>query len=44
MLNKYLLSERTDIEARREAITALRKSLKVNPSQARIVDLLSRYD
>jgi tetratricopeptide (TPR) repeat protein len=44
MLNKYLLSERTDIEARREAITALRKSLQLNPSQPRIVDLLSRYD
>jgi len=44
MLNKYLLSERADMEARRQAITALRKSLKINPNQPRIVDLLGRYD
>lgn len=44
MLNKHLLSQRTDMQARREAVAAFRHSLRVNRNQPKIVDLLSRYD
>ena len=44
LLNKYVLSQRQDTEARREAVEAFRRSLRVNRRQPKIVDLLSRYD
>ena len=44
LLNKYLLSQRADTQARRDAVEALRHSLRVNRSQPKIIDLLSRYD
>ncbi len=43
LLNRYLMSDRTDSEARREGVAALRKSLIVNRDQPRIADLVSRY-
>lgn len=44
LLNKYLLSQRTDMTSRRGAVAAFRRSLRVNRNQPKIVDLLSRYD
>ena len=44
LLNKYLLSQRADTQARRDAVEALRHSLRVNRRQPKIIDLLSRYD
>jgi len=44
LLNKYLLSQRTDTQSRRDAVAAFRRSLRVNRSQPKIIDLLSRYD
>lgn len=43
LLNKYLTSDRTDSNARREGVAALRRSLQVNSDQPRIIDLVSRY-
>ncbi len=43
LLNRYLMSDRTDNVARREGVAALRKSLQVNRDQPRIADLVSRY-
>jgi tetratricopeptide (TPR) repeat protein len=43
MLNKYLLSEKRDLEAREEALKALRRSLQVEHRQPQVVDLLNRY-
>jgi len=43
LLNRFLLSDRTDAEARREGVDALRRSLRINRDQPRIVDLVSRY-
>jgi len=42
-LNKYLWSQRQDKESRDEAVRLLRRSLRINPDQARIVELLRRY-
>ena len=44
LLNKYLLSQRADTQARRDAVEAFRHSLRVKRGQPKIVDLLSRYD
>lgn len=43
LLNRYLLSDRTDTKSRREGVAALRRSLQVNRNQPRIADLVSRY-
>lgn len=42
-LNRWLLSGRTDVNARGEAAAALRMSLRLNSGQAKVVDLVSRY-
>lgn len=44
LLNSYLVSDRVDDAARREAIDMLRQSLRINNRQPRIVELVSRYD
>ncbi|MCB9838467.1 MAG: tetratricopeptide repeat protein [Phycisphaeraceae bacterium] len=44
LLNKHLLSQRSDMQARRDAVEAFRHSLRVNKNQPKIIDLLSRYD
>ena len=43
-LNSYLWSKRNDEAARVEAIAALRRSLRIEPGQSRIIELLRRYD
>lgn len=43
LLNRYLWSDRKDNEARQEALTMLRRSVRIDPSQTRIVELLSRF-
>lgn len=43
LLNRYLLSDRTDMEAREQAVRALRRSLQIQPRQPAVVDLLARY-
>lgn len=43
LLNRFLMSDREDAEARREGVEALRRSLRINRRQPRIVDLVSRY-
>lgn len=43
LLNRYISSGRRDREARRAAVEALRQSLRVQPGQARVLDLLSRF-
>jgi tetratricopeptide (TPR) repeat protein len=42
-LNRWLLSGRTDVDARTEASEALRMSLRLNKSQTKVVNLVSRY-
>jgi tetratricopeptide (TPR) repeat protein len=43
LLNKYITSERQDLDSRRQAVEALRKSLQIEPKQPAVIDLLSRY-
>ncbi len=43
LLNRYILSGRQDLESRRDAIRALRRSLQIKRDQTRIIELLSRY-
>lgn len=43
LLNDYIRSNRTDNEARQEALDLLRRSLQLNQDQPKIVELLSRY-
>ncbi len=43
LLNKYLLSGRQDLESRRGALGALRKSVQIKRDQPKIIDLISRY-
>ncbi len=43
LLNEWLLSGRAREGVRAEAISHLRQSLRVNPNQSRIVELVSRY-
>ncbi len=43
LLNQYILSDRKDVEARDQAIAYLRRSLRINERQTRIVDLISTY-
>jgi tetratricopeptide (TPR) repeat protein len=42
-LNSWLLSERNDRDAYREARNAFRRSLQINPDQPRLVTLMSNY-
>lgn len=42
-LNAWLLSDKRDAESRRQAGEALRRSLRINPDQPRIVQLISTY-
>ena len=42
-LNTWLLSERKDQDAFREARNAFRRSLRINPDQTRLVTLMSNY-
>ncbi|MGV6814024.1 MAG: tetratricopeptide repeat protein [Phycisphaerales bacterium] len=42
-LNQYLWSSKTDAGARQRAVDAMRKSLRLNRKQPRIVELLRRY-
>ncbi len=44
LLNQWLLGNRADERLRREGLTALRKSVQINPSQPRIIELLTRYN
>jgi tetratricopeptide (TPR) repeat protein len=43
LLNRYLMSNRQDLEARAEALRALRRSLQIERRQPVVVDLVSRY-
>lgn len=43
LLNEYLWSDRTDVEARREALDVLRRSLRLKPNQPQIIELVRRY-
>ncbi len=43
LLNDFVASEQTDKAAKREAIEHLRRSLRVENNQPRIVDLVSRF-
>ncbi|MCH2139209.1 MAG: tetratricopeptide repeat protein [Phycisphaerales bacterium] len=42
-MNRWLLSGRTDIDAKQEAADSLRTSLRLNPRQQKVVELVSRY-
>ncbi len=42
-LNQYLWSSKTDGDARERAVEAMRKSLRIESNQPRIVELLRRY-
>jgi tetratricopeptide (TPR) repeat protein len=43
LLNRYLLSEKQDIESLREGITALRRSIQIERRQPAVVELIARY-
>jgi tetratricopeptide (TPR) repeat protein len=42
-LNRWLRSERTDLDAREAAADAFRSSLRANPDQPKVVSLLTTY-
>ena len=42
-MNRWLLSGRTDVNARDEAAEALRASLRLNPKQPKVINLVSQY-
>ncbi len=44
LLNLWLIGNRADEKLRREGLIALRKSVQINPSQPRIIELLTRYN
>lgn len=44
LLNRYILSEKQDGVALDEAMSYLRRSLRINARQPRIVDLIARYE
>lgn len=44
LLNEYLASQKTNEDARRDALKLLRQSLRYNKSQPKIVELVNRYD
>lgn len=43
LLNRYLWSDQTDDDALAGALEALRRSLRIEPNQPRIIELLRRY-
>lgn len=43
MLNRWIWSDRRDMESKEEGLRALRRSLQINRNQSRIRELLSRY-
>jgi tetratricopeptide (TPR) repeat protein len=43
LLNRYLLSEKKDLDSKTEGIKALRRSLQIEPKQPAVVDLVTRY-
>jgi tetratricopeptide (TPR) repeat protein len=43
LLNRYLTSERKDLEAREEAVRVLRRSLQIERKQPAVLDLLNKY-
>lgn len=43
LLNDWLLSGQSNHEAYQEAINSLRRSVRINGSQPRVIDLLARY-
>lgn len=43
LLNQYLISDRKDDEARREAVRLFRRSLRINNRQNQILELVSRF-
>ncbi|MEX2217461.1 MAG: tetratricopeptide repeat protein [Phycisphaerales bacterium] len=43
LLNRYLAGERQDQASHREGVEALRRSLRIEPRQPAVVDLLARY-
>lgn len=43
LLNRWLMSNRQDLDAREEAINALRKSLQIERKQPAVLDLVNRY-
>ena len=43
LLNQFITSNKTDEAARVEAVNLLRRSLKINRSQNKILDLIQRY-
>lgn len=42
-LNRWLISEQTDDEARREAVQAFMMSMRINPDQQKVASLIERY-
>lgn len=42
-LNDYLWSDKTDLKALEQAVVAMRKSLRINRDQPKIVELLTRF-
>lgn len=42
-LNTYLLSEKSDLSAKRQAGQAFRRSLQINPDQTRVIELVLNY-
>jgi tetratricopeptide (TPR) repeat protein len=43
MLNQYLLSNKKDLNALNEGLSALRRSVQIEPRQPAVVDLIARY-
>lgn len=43
LLNEYLVGGRTDVAARDAALASLRKSIRINRNQPKIVELVTRY-
>jgi tetratricopeptide (TPR) repeat protein len=43
LLNRYLISQKKDLEARDDAIRALRRSLQIEHRQPAVLDLVTRY-
>ena len=43
LLNKFLLSDKQDLDAKSEAIKSLRRSLQIEPKQPVVLDLVTRY-
>ncbi len=43
MLNRYLASEKQDVEALREGLAALRRSIQIERRQPAVVELIARY-